>query len=300
MKDKNVELQKLIVEQARINKKITVSLEVITPDVARSYLQQNILDETVKNRIINKNTVKAYVKDILADRWKVGAPIIFDDKETMIDGQTRCTSVVTADKAILSLVIRGVGSDIFDVLDSGKKRTHKDALTSLIFNGKVLKRPSSVSAGINLMYSVNRNHKNIDKNRGFLTNSEIVEIVRSDFDYYNIPFEENLILNWRKNINNAVPENTLVGFYYINKKNYNDLNGFLDIITSNDANTPTIVREFRDMILENKGKRSDERNYLSSKAIYLLINALFGYHKNSTGLNGRKHFSKTDLDIINE
>jgi hypothetical protein len=199
----------------------------------------------------------------------------------MIDGQTRCAAVIKAGKPILSLVVRGVSSDIFDVLDSGKKRSHKDALTSLISDGKTLNKPAGVSAGINLMYSVALNHRNIDKNRNMLTNSEIVEIVRGDFDYYNKPFESNQILNWRKNINFAVAENTLAGFYYEKKRDNEDVDDFLTVITSNEATTPAIVREFRDMVIENKGKKSDERGYLSPKAIYVLISVLFNLYKES-------------------
>lgn len=294
------EIQKLLVKLDGVKKTMTVSIELITPDTARNFLQKNLSNDNVRNRTISKTAVNAYVKDILNGRWKVSMPIIFDSENVMIDGQTRCSAIIKANKPIISLVVRGADPNIFDVIDSGKKRTHKDALTSLCVNGKVLNKPAGVSSGINLQMSINRNHKNIDKNRGILTNSEIVEIVRNDFDYYNMPFEKGHINSWRKTINNAIPENVLSGFYYNMKKNHDDINDFLTTITSNERNTPPVVREFRDMVVENKGRKSDERGYLSPKTIYLLVDALFKYGQTDNGLNNRKHFAKKDLEEIYE
>jgi len=118
---KNLNLNDLHALQSKFGKSITLRIEIISPDVAKSYLQKNIINETVKNRTISKSSVNLYVKDILAGRWKVGTPIIFDEKDCLIDGQTRCTAVVKANKPILSTVLRGVPSDNFDVIDGGKK-----------------------------------------------------------------------------------------------------------------------------------------------------------------------------------
>lgn len=293
-------LQDLKAELLKISKTHTCKFEIITPDIARSFLLQNLSNDKVRNRTININAVRAYVRDILGDRWKVGAAIVFDSNNSMIDGQTRCTSIIKSDMGIISLVLRGVEPSTFDVFDSGKKRTHRDALSSLFVNGKKLNKPAGVGSGIGLQFSVNRNHRNIDKNRGMLTNTEIVEMVRKDFEFYDFPFSSGEIFAWRKSINNAVQENVFSGFYYNMKKNHDDVNDFLSLITSNDSKTPTIVRNFRDMVIENKGRRSDEKFYLSPKSIYVLIDALYTYSQSTKGLNVRKHFSKADLIKVYE
>lgn len=299
MKNKNNYLAKLIAEQQRLNKNITVSIEIINPELALKYFQQNVNEDSVKNRKIDQRTVNAYVKDILAGRWKIGAPIIFGRTVGLLDGQNRCAAVVKAQKSIVSIVIRGVDDDIFDTLDGGKKRTHKDVLTTLVYNGKQLVKASGVSSGINIMSSMEKKHKGIDKNRGFFTNSELFDMVKKDFEYYNEPFENGSIPKWRKNINLAIRESIITGFYYANKKLYgDDVDAFLTTITSSTDTTPPIVREFRDMMLENKNKKSDERGYLRPYQVYHLVNTLFSYSQEPKGLMGRKHFSKNDLKEI--
>ncbi|KKK72899.1 hypothetical protein LCGC14_2899250, partial [marine sediment metagenome] len=59
-----------------------------------------------------------------------------------------------------------------------------------------------------------------------------------------------------------------------------------------------IVRKFRDGIMKNKGRKSDERDYLSPTTILKYIELLFKYSKTSSFAT-RKHFSKKDIDELN-
>ncbi len=298
----NDESQELMSERDRLTKQISMTIEIITPKLAQTYLMKNLGNPNIRNRKITQRTVNNYVKDILGKRWRVGAPIIFDTNDTMIDGQTRCTGVVKSNKSIISVVLRGVDPDIFDSLDCGKKRTLKDGLTTLVINGKGLVNSGVVSSAINIIHSLSKNHVSIDKNRGMLTNSEIIEIVKKDFNYYDEPFsggKSSKIIKWRKNINKAIPESVFASFYYTYKKQHGSIvDNFLTTITSNGVNTPLVVREFRDMIIYNKGKKSDEKGYLSPVAVYRLIDVLFKYNLNNN-LITRKHISHTDLIKIN-
>jgi hypothetical protein len=300
MKLQAVDLQQLIAEQKRISSQISVGVEIITPELAKKFLEKNMLNKKhARNRKPHAKTINNYANDMINGRWRVGAPFIFDTTDCMIDGQQRCYAIIKANTAILSLVVNGVDPEIFDSLDCGKKRTPKNVMEMIFKNGKKLKKPSGVSAGISIMRSIARNHKAIDKNRGLLTNPELFELVYNDFDYYNEPFESDKISNWRKGINLAIGESILAGFYYTNKKKYSKLvDEFLTTITSNNSNTPPIVREFRDMMIFNKGKKSDERGYIAPYQIYLLINTLFKYSQEKRDLATRKHISKTDLQEI--
>lgn len=296
MNKQNEEFKALQSEKDRMVNQVTVTIEIITPTLARNFLMKNLNDTSVRNRSINAKAVSRYVADINMGRWKVAVPICFDTKDRLVDGQTRCTAVVKANKPVISMVARGLDSETFDVFDCGKNRTHADVLHTLKSNsGKVLKKPGGVSSAINLMHNVAKKNTAIDRNRR-LTNSEIIEIVNNDFDYYNEPFEKGIIAKWRKKLNNSFPENILAGFYFTHKKNLGTkVDTFFNIITSNDATTPPVVREFRDMVIYSKGKKIDEKGYLSPNEIYRLIDALFTYYQKSGGLTNRKHFAKKDL-----
>jgi len=304
MELKKKELEQLSIERNRLAQQISTTVETITPELARKYLSKNLGNPNIRNRTPNKRTVNNYVNDILNHRWKVGASIIFDSEDNLIDGRHRCLAVIKADKPINSVILRGIDHNVFDSLDIGKKRTHKDALSTLVFNGEGLIDPASVSAAINIMRSIGKNHTAIDKNWGMITNPEMIQIVNDDFTYYNEPFlngKNSKIFTWRNNIKLAIPKSVFACFYYLNKKLYgNMVDEFLTTITSNSSNTPPVVREFRDMIIYNKSKKSDEKGYLPPIAVFRLINTLFKYNLEKGTLLGRKHISKADLQKINE
>jgi len=300
----NEGMEQLFNEQGRLSQQIKMTIETITPDLARKFLLKNLGNPNIRNRTPHKRTVNGYVNDILSQRWKVGVPMMFDTNENLVDGKHRCLAVVKADKPINSVILRGVDPSIFDSLDIGKKRTHKDALSTLVFNEEGLVDPASVSAAINIMRSIGKNQTAINKNWGMITNPEMIQIVNNDFSFYNEPFlngKNSKIFIWRNNIKSAIPKSVFACFYYLNKKLYGKVvDEFLTTITSSNSNTPPIVHEFRDMIIYNKGKKSDEKGYLPPIVVFRLIDTLFKYNLEKGTLSGRKHISKADLQKINE
>jgi len=286
-------------EKIRLQTQLKISIEIINPDLAAKYMKKNLSNGIIKNRKIHNPTVLKYVDDMIKNRWKIGAPLVFDINGYMIDGQTRCTAIIKSGESILALVIRGVDPDTFDAYDSGKKRTHADVLTTLVHNKEQLVNARSVASGINTMDSVRRQHMQILRNRT-LTNTEIAALVKKDFDYYDYPFKNKMIGKWRNNINKAVSVSILAGFYYTHKKNYGkDVDVFFNEITNNTS-TSQVVAEFRDMVLTNSGKKSDEKGYLSSIDIYRLIEFLFKYSLQKNSLAGRKHFASVDLKKLGQ
>jgi hypothetical protein len=301
--DLNDDIQKLKDERDRLLPQIKMSIEIISPEQARIYLGKNLSTDEVHNRTLPQKSVLKYASDMLAGRWKVGPPIMFDINKKLIDGQGRLWGVVKSNKSILALVISGVDPNVFDAIDCGRNRTLKDTLSSVVVGGNRLVKPATVGSAINMIYSIARNHTAIDKNRGLLTNSEVVEIVKNDFDYYNEPFvgkKSSKMIRWRKNIKLTILESVLACFYYINKKQHGKVvDDFLTIITSSGINTPPVVHEFRDMVIYNKGKKSDEKGYLPPIAVFRLIDTLFKYNLKGDLLT-RKHISVEDLKKINE
>lgn len=298
----NDDIQKLMDERDRLLKQITMTVEIMSPTQAEEYLATNLNTDEAHNRAYHNRTINKFVFDMKAKRWKVGPPIMFDTNKKLIDGQHRCLGVVKSGVSILTIAIRGVDPDVFDVLDCGKIRTLKDALSSLVVKGNRLTKPATVGSAINIACSITKNHTAIDKNRGMLTNSQVVEMVKKDFDYYDEPFvgkKSSKIIKWRKNIKLSILASILACFYYINKKQHGKVvDDFLTAITS-DKSTSPVICEFRDMIIENKGKKSDEKGYLPPIAVFKLIDILFKYNLKGE-LTTRKHISTEDLKIVKE
>ena len=108
-----------------LNRVVTTSWEVITPEVAEEMLTHN----TNNYRLISKQIVDRYVDEIQGNAWEEnGDTIVFNTDGVLLNGQHRLTAVVKAKRPIVSLVVRGLpDSQIFDI---GRKRSTRVVLLS--------------------------------------------------------------------------------------------------------------------------------------------------------------------------
>ena len=108
---------------------MTMSYELITPEIAMSLLENND-----NNRSISKGTVLAYANDMLAGNWdeRVGEAISIDENGILRNGQHRLSAVVQSGVSIRTWVCRNVSSD--GIYDNNRKRSTSDQIT-IIYPG---------------------------------------------------------------------------------------------------------------------------------------------------------------------
>lgn len=103
---------------------ITAKVEVITPEVAKCYLEHN-----EGNRILNKGQVAFFAKMMQEGTWQVnGEAIVFDKNGRLVNGQHRLSACLYANVPFETMVIRGVEEETFYTFDTGKVRTSGDVL----------------------------------------------------------------------------------------------------------------------------------------------------------------------------
>lgn len=103
---------------------INAKTEVITPDVAKCYLEHNDI-----NRIPNKGQIAFYARMMQNGEWQLnGEAIVFAEGGRLIDGQHRLMACVYANVPFETLVVRGVQESVFTTIDKGRTRTHGDVL----------------------------------------------------------------------------------------------------------------------------------------------------------------------------
>ena len=111
---------------------ITTTQEKITPARAEEILSEHydrIAKGEFTQRPIYKTIVAKYAMDMQAGNWsKTPAPIIFDDKGNLCDGQHRLEAVRTSGKTIEFYISSGWPSSVIDSIDRGKTRTVADQL----------------------------------------------------------------------------------------------------------------------------------------------------------------------------
>ena len=117
---------------------ITAQIMEITPAMAEDWLGGKFQIQ----RSISKTSVETLVRLITDGKWKLnGATIVFNDENppALSDGQHRLTACVKSGSPIVSLVLSGVPEDSFWTMDTGRKRTGADAVSSCSFqNSSVL------------------------------------------------------------------------------------------------------------------------------------------------------------------
>lgn len=100
---------------------VSVTIERITPDVAREMLKLN-----VANRDRKREPIAKAIKD---GEWTLnGATIVFSDDNVLLDGQNRLFACVDTGEPIDSIVVRGISRAAQVSMDTGMKRSVADYL----------------------------------------------------------------------------------------------------------------------------------------------------------------------------
>lgn len=101
-----------------------IEIAKITPTMAREMLKAN-----TANRAIRRGHVEGLARDIEQGNYKLNAESIkFDKDGVLLDGQHRLSAIVKANKAVDSVVVRGLDPDVKVTIDTGKKRNFGDVL----------------------------------------------------------------------------------------------------------------------------------------------------------------------------
>jgi len=103
-----------------------IEIRDITPAIAETMLATN----ADNNRRKSNNLIRQYSRDKIAGKWEItGEAIKFDTNGRLIDGQHRLSAVIAAKKTVKMAVITGLEPQVIHVLDTGRSRTGRDALT---------------------------------------------------------------------------------------------------------------------------------------------------------------------------
>ncbi|SNB07231.1 conserved hypothetical protein [Flavobacterium psychrophilum] len=149
-------------------KKKPVYYELISPEVAKTILQNNS-----GNRNISNAKLMEYYNQMIQGKYKEGTaePLKISNKGRLLDGQHRLTALIKANMTIEFLVARDLDESIFDVLDTGKSRGAADVLSMAN-----VPNSTTISSILKLFY----NTKNQNNERYKLTNPEVLELYKKN------------------------------------------------------------------------------------------------------------------------
>lgn len=156
--------------------RLNYSEEIITPDMARLYLQNNRA-----NRKISEGRVRQYAEDMLCGDWRLnGECIIFYEDGSLANGQHRLNAVIKADKSVLFSVLRDIPLAAA-VQDRGRTRSVSDAFVMLGMDAALANNRTVAAAKLHFVIQDHGNRNSSDgKIRRFIErNAEILTFIRS-------------------------------------------------------------------------------------------------------------------------
>ena len=103
---------------------LAVTIEFVTPEMAEKYIAT-----TRRNRKSVEAVIKQFEKSILSKAWGVNPQTAsFDSDGCLIDGLHRMWAIARSRVAIPMVIVRGVPSKSFDVIDDGPRRSLKQVM----------------------------------------------------------------------------------------------------------------------------------------------------------------------------
>lgn len=108
----------------------SVNFEIVTPEIAASWLKLNTQNRNVRRLHVENLTEAMRRGDFVVN----GDTLRFDEKGALLDGQHRLLAIVASGIAQKCLVVRGVPRNAQDTIDRNEGRTVGDALTQAGFN----------------------------------------------------------------------------------------------------------------------------------------------------------------------
>lgn len=111
-------------DQVTHESQLSIFQTKVTPGMAERLLQSN-----PRNRSVSERHVAKLQREIEGGRWKLNGDAIRISNGILLDGQHRLEAVRRSGLPIESLVIVGLGDEVFDTIDVGRNRTAGDTLS---------------------------------------------------------------------------------------------------------------------------------------------------------------------------
>ncbi len=183
--------------------------QLITPAIAKKYLEKN-----TNNRKVKENVVRKYALDMTEGRWVANTAEMIKISKTdqILDGQHRLLAVVKSNTATMFHIARNLEDKVFSVLDTGVARNASDSfVVQGIKNGSQI--PSIISTHHNLTYGSPGNLK-----QKALTNKQLIERYFEKPDMYQEVIKNSFVSY--SAFMKVLPLSHIGGFYLF----FNDIN----------------------------------------------------------------------------
>jgi hypothetical protein len=213
----------------------------VDPIFAKSILSSG----NINNRRITDAVVKRYADVILKGEWKEDTfePIKISKSGRLLDGQHRLLAIVKANIGLWMHVATGLNEDIFDVIDTGRKRTGGDVISMLGVKNGIM-----ISAGIQFQRWI---HGACSGARSPLLNTDIVDKYKQDADMWD-EFS-GMSQKLSKDFSRAISESWALGFLFLfGQIDKQDSIDFMNQLCSGRGATNNTIHLLRKRLIDSR------------------------------------------------
>lgn len=235
----------------------TIREILITPEKAQEMLLKNN-----KNRNFNKLIIKNYAELMSKGFWKRNTfeLIKLNADGEILDGQHRLMAVVRSGVPTYFHVAENLDNNIFDVLDTGKKRIASD-----VFQIQGVKNSNCIPSIIRLYDNLKRQRMSND----YVSNVETLNIYESNEDFWQEVAR--LSLNYYSRYSKLLTPQEIGGFmaYIAEFYSLKDATLFFEDLASSNNSRTSAVNILTRKLFENKVNKVNKLSNVVKKAFIL-------------------------------
>jgi hypothetical protein len=221
-----------------------VTKQLITPDDAKE-----LLNMSVGNRNISDSKVATYANDIRTGRWIEDTyEFIKISKEGfLLDGHHRLNAIIKANISISLNIVRGVDSEIMNVIDTGKSRNSNDALK---ING--VQNSTNIASIISsvIKYDLGYSSTVFNSAVAMISNVDVINRYNDNPDYWQNLYLKSISIYGKMN---RILTPSVVGKYYhlFGQKHPNKVDDFFNELIGG-LETNSTITVLRGILIRNK------------------------------------------------
>lgn len=197
--------ENIIEKLSSVDSELKIKLTEIGPEEAAELLSMN-----TNNRPVNNKQIEFLTMEMENGRWKGNPqPIIISKTNKILDGQHRLKSIINSGRSFFFLVVYNADDGLFEVIDTGKRRTSSDALAIAGY-----KNYAQLSATIKFILSYENRERSYDSQGSYryVSNQEVLEFAEEHPELQEII---RFTYGWYQKFYQALLHSFIAGFYYV-------------------------------------------------------------------------------------
>lgn len=272
----------------------TISIETITPDVAKLYLGSNI-----SNRRVSRERVSYLAEQMKSGEWEISNDAIcFDEDGALINGQHRLLALIEYGQPLQFLVGRGYNRDVFTIMDTGKNRSAGDVfyingVKNSTNTAAMVRRHMLLRKGLTILRS-ETGAGNAKSTRTNLNNKQLFEEYEKHRDLYDIISTDSVLIYSKCRLLSQSEISGIMAFLIIDmKKTYENVEKFFSETCSLKESDNKTLEALRVRLLNDK---MNSKKMSPSYKQGLIIKA-WNYYNKGRQVRGLSYDAENDIGI---